>query len=170
MKTNLVLGSELGRQLSVTRQAIYQARKAGRIPVAGRDSQGRPLFDLAEIRRFFSVDVGQFIRPAEMSGGRPRRQMVCPYEAAALEARQWMAGQAPEAIVARVAATRARLAELASDLRSRYTFPLMADDSDPAIREFSRLELVLSELWDFRTDRVPTLEDVEAERLLRNAC
>lgn len=71
MTDNLVSGAQLSRMYGVSRQAVYQARKAGRIQLAGLDAKGRPLFDPAAVQRVFGVDIVQASRPSGLDGGRP---------------------------------------------------------------------------------------------------
>ena len=63
-----ISASEFARRSGVSRQAISQAIKAGRLKAAGQDDRGRPLYEWPS--KSFAVDVNQVDR-VDNQGGRP---------------------------------------------------------------------------------------------------
>jgi len=103
----LLSGAEFGRRAGISKQAVSQAARVGRLPVASRDGRNRPLYEWPSIH--FVVDVDQIDRAGDVGGRPARRQNGTPAPARPTASSGGEAGDNRERLLAaKVAHTEAQ--------------------------------------------------------------
>ena len=112
----LVSGAEIGRMFGISRACVCKAAKNGRLFVAGRDQNGRPLYDADHARKYFVADVFQSQIQVSRKG------------------KAGCAGKACEPLVGEPL-------RISAEVRDKIETRM--NDLRPAVAEFNRLELEL---------------------------